>query len=91
MWPWIGAALAAAGALAGVHNARAKTPNAVAREEYGLTARSHARFAAVSAAFCLAFACGAFVPQVPVLALMALYVLLFVLYASSFARGFSER
>jgi hypothetical protein len=91
MWPWIAAGLAAVGVLLGLRNMRAGISNAFAREEYGMTARSHGRFAAASATFLAVFVCGAFVPVVPVLPLLAIYVLLFVLYGTSFARGFSER
>jgi len=90
MWPWVAAVMAVLGALLALRNMRAPSGNAYAQGEYGMTPRSHARFAAVSAGFALAFLAGAFVPRIPVLVLLAIYVLLFVLYASSFARGSSE-
>jgi hypothetical protein len=90
MWAWIGAAVAALGAFLGMRNARGPSSDPWAAGEYGMTPRSHARFAAVSAVFCVAFVAGAFLQRVPVLVLLAIYALLFVLYASSFARGSSE-
>jgi uncharacterized membrane protein len=90
MWAWIGVGLAALGALLGLRNARAPRLDAFAASEYAMTARSHARFAALSALFAAAFVAAAWQPAVPTLPLLAIYVLLFVLYAASFARGFSD-
>jgi hypothetical protein len=90
MWPWVSAVMAALGALLALRNMRAPAANAYAHEEYGMTARSHGLFAGLSIIFAGAFVYGAFQPQVPVLALLTVYVLLFVLYATSFARGSSE-
>jgi hypothetical protein len=90
MWATIGAALAALGALAAL--VRALRPGGAAFDAagYGMTRRSHLRFALLSALFCGAFLFAAFVPSVPVLPIVAVYVLSLVLYASSFARGFME-
>jgi hypothetical protein len=55
---------------------------------YYLTARSHRRFAAVSALFAAAFGLALRWPVLDV-PLLAVYVLSLVFYVSSFARGFS--
>jgi hypothetical protein len=55
-----------------------------------MTLRSHRRFAALSAGFAAGFLAGLRWPVV-VTPLLAVYTLLLVLYASSFARGFSDQ
>ena len=90
MWAWIGAALSALGALLAMRQARTPERSGFAHEEYGMTARSHRRFSVLSAGFCCVFVAGAIVRWVPVVAVLALYVLALVLYAASFARGFSD-
>jgi hypothetical protein len=70
-----GAALALAGALLALTRAR-RPPSFYAAGVYHMTRRSHRRFAALRWPFI-------------VLPLLAIYTLAFVLYASSFARGFS--
>jgi len=69
---------------------RARAPRSFyAADVYHMTARSHRRFAALSAAFAAGFLLGLrwTVVAIP---LLAVYTLLLVLYASSFARGFSH-
>jgi hypothetical protein len=56
---------------------------------YHMTTRSHRRFALLSAAFAVGFI-GALRWPVLNLPLLAVYTLALVLYASSFARGFSD-
>jgi hypothetical protein len=53
-----------------------------------MTARSHRRFAALCVAFAASFALALRYAELTV-PLLAVFTLLFVLYASSFARGFS--
>jgi hypothetical protein len=60
-----------------------------AADVYHMTLRSHRRFAATSGAFAGGFL-GALRWPVLDLPMLAVYTLLLVLYASSFARGFSE-
>ena len=83
----LGLALSLGGAVLALNRGRAPR-SFYAADVYHMTVRSHRRFALVSAAFA-----GAFVLAVrwPVLEipLLAVYVLLLVLYASSFARGFT--
>jgi hypothetical protein len=68
---------------------RGRAPNSFyAADVYHMTPRSHRRFAVVSSAFGVGFLLAL---RWPVLnsPLLAIYTLLIVLYASSFARGFS--
>ncbi len=60
-----------------------------AADVYHMTLRSHRRFAALSGAFAAGFL-GALRWPVLDVPLLTVYTLLLVLYASSFARGFSE-
>jgi hypothetical protein len=60
------------------------------REVYGMTARTHRAYAAVSAIFAALFAASFAVSSIPVIPLLAAYALVFIFYFSSFARGFSD-
>jgi hypothetical protein len=82
-----GAALALAGALLALTRAR-RPPSFYAAGVYHMTRRSHRRFAALSSVALLGFFVALRWPFI-VLPLLAIYTLAFVLYASSFARGFS--
>jgi hypothetical protein len=55
-----------------------------------MTPQSHQRYAAVSLLFAALFIAAYFVPFVPAVALLAVYVLVAIFYFSSFARGFSD-
>jgi hypothetical protein len=57
---------------------------------YGMTPQSHRRYAAVSLLFAALFAAAYFVSFIPLVPLLALYVLVAIFYFSSFARGFSD-
>jgi hypothetical protein len=68
---------------------RARRPRSFyAADVYHMTQRSHRRFAALSAVFAAGFLLSLRWPALN-LPLLAVYTLLLVLYASSFARGFS--
>jgi len=68
---------------------RSRAPRSFyAAEVYHMTRRSHRRFAALSAAFGVGFGLALRWPAAN-LPLLAVYTLLLILYASSFARGFS--
>ena len=83
----LGLTLSAGGAVLALTRGRAtRSPYAVG--VYHMTARSHRRFAALSALFAAGFLLALRLPQLDV-PLLAVYALLLVLYASSFARGFS--
>ena len=88
MWSAIGAILAAVGAAAAF--LRARRPAGVYDDEYGMTARSHRRFGWLSVAFAVLFGLTALVPAIPPVPIAAVYMLLLILYATSFARGFSD-
>jgi hypothetical protein len=90
VWAWIGAAVAAVGALVALAAARPAARSFYASEVYGMNARSHMRFAALSALFVAAFIADTQTPALPAVPLLAVYVLLLVLYGASFARGSSE-
>jgi hypothetical protein len=90
MWAWIGAATAALGGSLAVRNARRRGGSYYDAEVYGMTARSHVRFALLSGAFLAIFIVSAFVPALEAVPILAIYTLLLVLYASSFARGFPD-
>lgn len=90
MWAWIGIVVAALGGLVALRNARGPVRSFYAAEVYGMSRRSHARFALLSGAFVAAFAAALFLPMLPPIPILAVYTLLLVLYGASFARGFSE-
>lgn len=90
MWAWIGVGVAAVGGILSLRNARTPARSFYATEVYGMSRRSHVRFALLSGAFVASFIVAAFVPVVPAVPILAVYTLLLVLYAASFARGFSE-
>jgi hypothetical protein len=57
---------------------------------YGMTAQTHRRYALVSLLFAGLFALAFAIPFIPVVAVLAVYVLVAIFYFSSFARGFSD-
>jgi hypothetical protein len=83
-----GIGLALAGGAFAFNRARARR-SFYAADVYHLTARSHRRFAALSGVFAAGFLFALRWPpfEIP---LLAVYTLLLVLYATSFARGFSS-
>ena len=89
-WAWIGAALAVLAAFVALVRARATRRTFYESEIYGLGVRSHVRFAFVSAAFAVVFLLAAFVPAIPPVPILALYSVVLILYAASFARGATE-
>ena len=87
MYAIIGLVLCAAGGLLALTRARAPR-SFYAADVYHMTRRSHQGFAAASAAFATGFLIALRWPILDI-PLLAVYTLLLVLYASSFARGFS--
>lgn len=64
--------------------------NYYAGEVYGMTARSHRAYAALSGAFAAVFIAAYFIAGLPIVPLLGAYALIFIFYFSSFARGFSD-
>jgi len=60
------------------------------RQIYGMSARTHRVYGGLSAVFALLFASALLSARLPVIPLLAAYALLFILYFSSFVRGFSD-
>lgn len=83
----IGIVLSGAGAALAFFRGRRVT-SFYANDVYHMTERSHRRFAWASIAFTGAFAIALRFDALAV-PLLAMYVLAFILYASSFARGYS--
>ena len=83
----LGIALSAGGVLFALVRARA-TRSFYAVDVYHMTARTHRRFAALSAGFAAVFVGAVRWPAIGIPAL-AIYALALILYLSSFARGFS--
>ncbi len=83
----LGIGLSAGGVLFALTRARAKR-SFYAVDVYHMTARTHRRFAALSAGFAAAFV-GALRWPAVIIPALAIYALALILYLSSFARGFS--
>ncbi len=73
--------------LVALYRSRANAGSSYQEATYGMTARSHRRFALVSGFFALVFVAGIFWETVPTLPLFALFTVLAILYAASFVRG----
>jgi hypothetical protein len=87
MWALIGIILALGGAALGLARSRTDKPGYFEHEVYTLSAISHRRFAIASLAFAAGFALlGAF-PILPIFPALTAYVILAVLYVTTFARG----
>jgi len=83
----LGLGLSLGGAALALTRARGRR-SFYASDVYHMTARSHRRFAALSALFAVASALALLWPVLAI-PLLAVYALLLILYLSSFARGFS--
>lgn len=59
------------------------------RDVYGMTPRSHRRYALVMLVFAVAFALGYFVRALPAVIVMGVFAVVAILYAASFVRGAS--
>jgi predicted Co/Zn/Cd cation transporter (cation efflux family) len=84
----VGIVVSLVGAVFALSRARAAR-SFYAADVYHMTARTHLRFAGLSAVFTAAFVAALRLAGLTV-PLLAVYALLLVLYASSFARGFSD-
>lgn len=84
-----GLALSVTGGLIALNRSRARAARSFyAVDVYHMTVRSHRRFALLSGVFAVGFFAALRWPVLDV-PLLAVYVLALVLYASSFARGYS--
>ena len=61
-----------------------------ASEVYGMTARSHRRFAYLCLAFAGSFGLAAAWPLLPAVAVWACFLIAAILYGASFARGYAD-
>ena len=87
LWAIVGLVLAGGGAALGSMRARRSKGGTYDAQLYFMTAVSHRRFSLLSIGFAALFAfLGAF-PIVPAWTVLAAYVVLLVLYLSSFVRG----
>jgi hypothetical protein len=71
----------------GLRRSRAIKRSFYEHDVYGMTPASHARFACISLGFAALFALGLGTTRMPVVPILALYTLIFILYAATFARG----
>jgi hypothetical protein len=90
VWSAIGLGLTVLGAAAALVRAHRGDLPGYDAEGYGMTARSHLRFAWLSAAFAALFGLSFGVHALPAPVVLAAYTLALALYASSFARGASH-
>jgi hypothetical protein len=86
----VGMLFALGGFFFGLRRSRAAAGGYYETEVYALSAVSHRRFATASIVFAAAFALLEAIPIFPVFPVLAAYVLLAILYATSFARGAQE-
>jgi len=87
MWNWIGAALAGFCTAIALHRARLPSNLFYEAGVYGMSARSHRRFALLSGMFTLLFLAGRLWARLPTLPLLAIYTVFAILYGASFVRG----
>lgn len=89
-WAVSGIVLSAIIAAVAARNAARATRNAHAWQVYAMRPRDHLGYALASTAFCAYFVAASLVERLPVIPVLAVYVLVAVFYGSSFARGFSD-
>ena len=89
MWSGVGLLLAFIAIAIAVVKSKRGIGGYYEREVYGMTRRTHAAYALISAGFAAVFL-AAYLVSLPVVPLLAAYVVIFVFYVSSFARGFSD-
>jgi hypothetical protein len=91
MWDGVGLLLCGIAVAIAVVKSRRPSGGYYERDVYGMLPRTHVRYAFISAFFAALFAAQlAGVLPVPDVPLLAVYVLVFVFYVSSFVRGFSD-
>lgn len=90
IWPPAGLALCVVLSLIAIARSRQPQSSFYAADVYGMSSRTHCRYAALFALGACAFVAAIFVARIPATVLLAGYVLLAVFYLASFARGFEE-
>lgn len=90
MWSSVGLALCAVVLAVAFVKSKRRRGSYYESEVYGMTARSHRAYIALSGVFAALFTAAFFTVDVPVIPLLAVYALVFIFYFSSFARGFSD-
>ena len=90
MWSGIGLGLCAILLGVSLLKSRRASGGYYEREVYGMTRRTHRAYASLSAIFAALFVLAFFTSAIPVVPLLGAYVLVFIFYFSSFARGFSD-
>lgn len=89
LWALLGLILSAVGCAIAVR-AAGRGGNSYASEVYGMNPQSHRRFAVACAVFAALFALAAIWPRIPAVPVLAVFVLILILYASSFLRGYAD-
>ena len=89
-WAIAGLVLSLFAAAFAAVRSRRPTANYYETHVYGITSGTHRGYAAVSLVFAIFFAASLALRRLPVVPVLALYVLVFIFYFSSFARGFSD-
>lgn len=90
MWSGVGLFLCCVAGITAFVKSKRTGGSYYAREVYGMTARTHRAYLAISAAFAALFVVALFARAVPAVPLLGAYALVFIFYFSSFARGFSD-
>ena len=89
-WSLAGLVLSLFVAVFAAIKSRRPAANYYAAHVYGMTRQTHAIYAVISAVFAALFAFSLVASWVPAVPLLAVFVLIFIFYFSSFARGFSD-
>lgn len=90
MWNVAGFLLCTAVILTALFKSKRTGGGYYAGDVYGMTAGQHLGYAALAALFAALFLAAMFLRVIPSIPLLAAFTLVFILYFSSFARGFSD-
>ena len=89
VWAVAGIVLSVLVCAAAAYAGRARN-DFYSQEMYGMSARSHRRFAFLCLAFAAIFGLAAAWPLVPALPIFAVFALAVILYGTSFLRGYAD-
>jgi hypothetical protein len=87
MWAWIGLGSALLGAASALWYLKSRATSFYEREIYGTTRAAHFHFVQISLAFAIVFTISTLIPKLPAVPFLAVYAVLLILYAATFARG----